>query len=129
MTREEAIEIIRDKYEPCNSCIESKATCEECEKAFEMAISALEQDRPIKTIQKPRECRNKNCVAMCSPAWAEFWFDKPDCPNYVRGDDRPIGHWKKESFPRNKTYYMCSECGRGGIGEYSYCPNCGAKME
>jgi len=43
--------------------------------------------------------------------------------------DRPIGHWKKEPFPRNKTYYMCSECGRGGIREYSYCPDCGAKME
>jgi rubrerythrin len=56
--------------------------------------------------------------------YARIWSGK-----VVEEQDRPIGHWKKESFPRNKTYYMCSECGRGGIGEYSYCPNCGAKMD
>ena len=67
---------------------------EEVEKPImDILDESVEQDRPIgqaKILQKPRECRNKNCVAMCSPAWAEFWFDKPNCPNYVRGEDRPI---------------------------------------
>jgi len=106
--------------------------------ALDMAIKSLEQDRPIKTIQKPRECRNKNCVAMCSPAWAEFWFDKPDCPNYVRGDDRPIGHWiprkniavKSEDIDKVDNLrwkYECSECGYEVREKHDYCV-CGAEM-
>ena len=85
-----------------------------------------------KILQKPRECRNKNCVAMCSPAWAEFWFDKPDCPNYVRGEDRPIGHWILDESDNSIECDKC-ECviyANDIIGgEPHYCPNCGAKMK
>lgn len=45
-----------------------------------------------KTIQKPRECRNAHCGAMCCPIQAEemqtMWGGNPNkCPYYERRDD------------------------------------------
>ena len=38
-----------------------------------------------KILQKPFNCRNAHCGAMCSPADAEMWSNNPEkCPNYKR---------------------------------------------
>ena len=43
MTREEAIEILKQR-ECCRECVVDIGDCNDCDKAFEMAIKALEQE-------------------------------------------------------------------------------------
>jgi hypothetical protein len=53
MTREKAIKILKQR-ECCMECVVTDCICNECDKAFEMAIKALEQapdiDKVIATI-------------------------------------------------------------------------------
>lgn len=44
MARRKAIEILKQR-ECCRECVVDNGNCNECEKAFEMAIKALEQTR------------------------------------------------------------------------------------
>ena len=60
-----------------------------------------------KTIQKPRECRNAHCGAMCCPIQAEemqtMWGGKPNkCPYYERRDDLYMDKLDK-SIPLDKV--------------------------
>ena len=43
MTREEAIEILKQR-ECCRECVVDIGDCNDCDKAFEMAFKALEQE-------------------------------------------------------------------------------------
>ena len=38
------------------------------------------------------------------------------------------GRWIKMSDSYG-AYHCCSRCGREGVCDWKYCPNCGAKME
>lgn len=65
--------------------------------------------------------------------------------NFPTADVAPVrhGHWIRPDVPNTRSYkWQCSECGqtaywlhygnRGNkniICKYSYCPNCGAKMD
>ena len=40
---------------------------------------------------------------------------------------RQSGEWIRERFP-HKDVWMCSECGRGQLHQFNFCPNCGARM-
>lgn len=50
MTREEAIKILKQR-ECCRECV-ANCTCNECDKAFEMAIEALKQEPCEDTVSK-----------------------------------------------------------------------------
>lgn len=50
MTREEAIKILKQR-ECCRECV-ANCTCNECDKAFEMAIEALKQEPCEDTISR-----------------------------------------------------------------------------
>ena len=48
-----------------------------------------------------------------------------DCP-LVEIEERKVGKWidkEKIMFP------ICSKCGLTSVEKYSFCPNCGAKMD
>ena len=71
------------------------------------------------TIQRRRECINANCIAMCSPAEAEFWGDNPSkCPNYRKGN---------ESDNEQPKHFNCKRC--GAINQTDVCKYCGSVYE
>ena len=50
MTREEAIEILKQR-ECCRECVVDIGDCNDCDKAFEMAFKALEQEPVLDKIR------------------------------------------------------------------------------
>jgi hypothetical protein len=63
-----------------------------------------------KIIQKPRECRNAHCGAMCCPIQVEemqtMWGGKPNkCPYYERRDDL----YMDKSIPLEKVKQAIKE--------------------
>ena len=70
-----------------------------------------------------------------------YIVNRKDAEGYVRpvyeievDEAEPIrhGHWTRPRRPRTYERF-CSCCGEKswycGIGDYNYCPNCGAKMD
>lgn len=78
-----------------------------------------------------KRCLGEPLVGTCS-------FDNIDLSTEIRNaetvDAEPVRHGKWEEITTHNgcTYdydCVCSVCGYSGMPEYSYCPNCGAKME
>jgi len=42
---------------------------------------------------------------------------------------RPTGYWIIHLYELGKNRYECNSCHKRCDTEYSYCPNCGRKME
>ena len=66
---------------------------------------------------------------MCMALWATKHCVKEkildDCP-LVEIEERKVGKWidkEKIMFP------ICSKCGLTSVEKYSFCPNCGTKMD
>ena len=66
---------------------------------------------------------------MCLALWATKHCTQgkvlDDCP-LVEIEECKVGKWidkEKIMFP------ICSKCGLTSVEKYSFCPNCGAKME
>lgn len=77
-------------------------------------------------LQKPLNCRNANCGAMCSPVDAEMWSDNPEkCPYYKRverDEDRPKGHWIsiKDRLPEDGTWNIFTDGESISVERYKY---------
>lgn len=80
MTKEEAIEILKQR-ECCRECVVDNGDCNDCDKAFEMAIQALENEETILKENKALKNRCKVysqgllcsfCPLECEQRSAEF---------------------------------------------------------
>lgn len=62
---------------------------------------------------------------------ADHYGDKEVC-DFMRSVREMLkqGHWKEEADQQGRVFYMCSECGHGGVDRnmFAFCPSCGAKM-
>lgn len=72
--------------------------------------------------------------ATAPVSWAHAYADFLDIvENILAADVAPVvhGHWEIVTGSNGKTYMVCSECRKQQtlIGTFSYCPNCGAKMD
>jgi hypothetical protein len=130
MDRKKAIKILKQR-ECCMECV-TDCNCNECDKAFEMAIEALEQE-PCE------DCVSRQAVLNLFDKSAYYSWEMcllkrkieelPSVP-----PTRKKGEWVKfgQSFvnPNKFLCYSCSECGSGaGKAKTKFCPDCGARME
>ena len=82
MARRKAIEILKQR-ECCRECVVDNGNCNECEKAFEMAIKALEQTRWVPVSERlPENAKHKGAFCPKYYVMTEFgqtegWYN-PD---------------------------------------------------
>lgn len=66
----------------------------------------------------------------CRACWVDDMLDEVDC--FQPADVAPVVHGRWDNLDGYKTRRACSMCG-WDVPEYgkfySYCPNCGAKMD
>ena len=137
MTRERAVELLKEIQFCCDleNC-RNAWDCEECVEAWEMAIKALEQEPSEDCISRAdlQELFNVTTTSLMDK------IDQKDIEHLVRAcfmvteiiQDAPSvvpkrgkwGHYLKEGLK-----WKCSECGSRYTVPWSYCPNCGARME
>lgn len=92
-------------------------------------IEYIEKEQAIETIKKvlpiiPHSCSKTNNYLRWISVLSEAWNDIPSA------DVHPVvhGHWELLYWAFD--YYRCSECGfEQRLEEFSYCPNCGARMD
>ena len=146
MTREEAIEIIKAYREKLNNSVSNQLDGDK--QAFDMAISALEQE-PI-CPSAGIDCEDCPAYEPCEDAvsreavmglvarehteWDDLYIDIAQLPSVTQ--KLKTGHWIEKDGFDGDIYYDCSECGESWAtiegtpwdNEWKYCPNCGADM-
>lgn len=153
MTREEAIKILKQR-ECCRECV-ANCTCNECDKAFEMAIEALKQEPCEDTISRKAiletidDCNSDGLKGIfCSYGDGERFKEYiKELPSVISkgvtvtdfaDKCRECGKQKKGKWKRHivdngfNADWKCTECGYKVKTEFvyfNYCPNCGARME
>lgn len=118
MTRKEAITVLNMIEAHGSLAIQAK----------DMAIKALEQEPCEDCISRKRlkECFHRNVVG------AEAFDTIIDMQPSIQPK---TGQWIDDgqyADGHSEHAYRCSECDEhyiGYVGEYKYCPNCGAKMQ
>lgn len=117
LTKEEAIEILKDEKYLIWETKEEEAYCLKANEAFDMAIKAMKEEPKSKVI-------------------AQINVDADEIVKLIEQKcnwKQPKGHWivkHIETTPKFvETLFYCSECGEGQIyGMPNFCPNCGADM-
>ena len=132
MTREEAIEQLK-VYRACMSVDGADV------EAYNMAIQALEQEPCEDTISRQAVLDELN-----KWDWQELYLpihfkgNIIDVIPSVKPQEPKIGKWIAQDIHNCHTDFKCSECGYihsfvhlygEPTADYTYCPNCGAKME
>lgn len=137
MTREEAIEDIRDNIKPVVGGISldmaikalEKQPCEDCisREAVEEMIKAEMPERGMWEIEGDKE---KETVCEVCVDLMQKLSDLPSVSPKPK-----TGHWINLENTKYKGQvlpfwgrYECSKCGGHGDGTSNYCPNCGANM-
>ena len=138
MKKVEAIDILESRA-VCMECVISKYDCDACDEAFEMAISALEQEPCEDAISREAvvddfiEWREKleyavgedySGVHLLNVAIQKIW----DMPSVT--PSRRKGHWIDYS---DEGFVECPFCGHAtncedNIDELHYCFYCGAEL-
>ena len=141
MTREQAIEIL-NKRECCRECVINNGDCNDCEKAFDMAIKALEQQPNDDCVSRKTVIDAvENTIAKYIPTFigqyekiplelAKAIMDvTPVTPTRKQG--KWIYHFERDDYnDYENEYYECPFChDLGGDKYYHYCPVCGNKVK
>ena len=138
MNIEKAIDILKSRS-VCMECVISKYDCDACDEAFEMAISALEQEPCEDAISRAaviRLIRNENSalkdIFITHSAGEELSRQINELPSVT--PSRRKGHWIKSRDSYGNNHFTCSECGNDIATQYAddwhdnYCNECGADM-
>lgn len=126
MTREEAIEILKDKafvYCEMEAC---DWVCDKCHEALNMAIEALEPKRikigdEVYVHGYVDEIRKDTVIIRNDGGYFGT------VPNEIVAQVPKRGKWGH--YLKEGLKWKCSECGSRYTVPWSYCPNCGARME
>lgn len=115
MTRKEAIKMLNRLLLYCDEC--PHGDCENCVEAINMAEDALEQ-QTCDNCKFNEETDGMNCYECL----------KGMNDNFEALDQEPKqGKW--EHYLKEGLKWKCSGCGSRYTVPWSYCPNCGARME
>lgn len=154
MTRKEAIEVLKDLWRYEHSEFSEK----DIRKALDIAINSLEIDERYELEYEQTEpCEDaisRQALINKAISWNKHFIDSEryvsltdirNAPSVTPQPQPKTGRWiikqgKEQGYDIAgiKTWYiqiLCSECGfiktaiEGHVGQYHYCPNCGAKME
>ena len=137
MTREEAINVLKEYRTMVMNCLEAETP------AFDMAIESLSAECPqndtnIGTTDKCDLISRAEAVKVMRKLLGDDFGAKAEIElncltGYVPSADRPSGEWE---FCKDEdgVYGICSVCGVDAdfshYGKpYNYCPYCGAKMK
>ena len=137
MTREEAIKVLKEDVRTIN-VPEVAMTLREWEEhddhmrdALEIAIEALsaQVDGDLVSRQAAIDAVEAICNTPCNSYFADAIKRLPSA-------DRPSGKWIKLDMHAHLADHKCTACGQEcyvptcmGEPMYTYCPNCGARME
>ena len=126
MTREEAIEILKD-HMIVHEINEPKALY--ISEALVMAIKALEQ-KPCEDAISRQSVKELFQEAEMSGEYSFLGIDDlpPVTPQPKTGHWIPAGYYHAGAY-EDIQYVTCSCCREDSLEEGDYCPNCGAKME
>ena len=112
MTKEQAVKWLKAYIQ------ETPFQMEQYERAFEMAISALNSLEEVYA-----EGYNDGFMQ----AEVNYENDK------ALSQKPKTGHWKRISMDKYTTHaqywYECDKCGEHNLGNTDYCPSCGCRME
>lgn len=103
-------------------------------KAQEPCEDAVSREQLIKALNKACEGMHEKKNYFRERAYHEVAFIVEKLPSVQPVPDK-YGRWvtkqRRTHYPECKPYEAdyCSICGKRGSIEYSYCPNCGAKMD
>ena len=133
MTREEAIKWLKDYIQ------NTPFQMEQYERAFEMAIKALEQEQDMTIAYLMGKYEDKEpCDAISREAVLNIFVPYRLAESKIAEEvkslpsvtpSRPCGRWAKSfNDTEGEVRFYCSECGMWEYFETDYCPNCGADM-
>ena len=141
MTREEAIEILKDLWRTKHSTYLEA----DIRKALDMAINALTQECVGSTQKHVGTALNMRCDDAISRQSVKSQYTDDEIQAMqdleqaeiqkayeVGQEDRPTGHWIFKKFDEKSGISdscWCSKCNKPLASVYkNFCPNCGAKM-
>lgn len=123
MTIDTAIDILTERR-ACMECVMGNGSCEDCDNAFDMAIKSLGERKTM---------THEEAVGFLQESG---WLQDHDKQIYEQGKRDSIEERKKGKWIFGETmghsWMKCSECCKSQDGQtlcFTYCPNCGAKME
>lgn len=110
---------------PCEDCISRQALRQKLQEHHDLFISAYGSFKAMSLEDKVRVDEIVNCIAMV--------VNEPSVTPQPK-----TGRWITQDIHNCHTDFKCSECGYlhsfthlycEPTADYTYCPNCGAKME